>query len=281
MREVREWRLKSSGSKAIPFIFPTQNERGPLSQILHEKIVSAIYNSGRDPMKDESIVKPPPLPGFSKEKVVCIPGDTPSRFIFKKFQKRIRKTKTKPFGEIYLLEDRIILYRCVGAPTTVMALERLVASGAKEILFLGFCGSLNPDIRILEAVCVTEAFSEEGTSKHYFSSETLFRASTRLNIEIETVLKSRQLPYHCGTAVSTDAPYRETQGWLEDKMKKRIDVVDMEVSAVFAFASYYRLQAAALLLVSDQLSSQGHIIGFHQPETEKRIEQYFLPFLYD
>jgi purine-nucleoside phosphorylase len=274
-------RLKSSGSKAISIIFPPKNERGPLSQILHEQIVSAIYNSKRSLMKGELIVKPPPLPGFSKEKVVCIPGDTPSRFIFKTFQKRIRKTKTKPFGEIFLLDDRIILYRCVGAPTTVMALERLVASGAKEILFLGFCGSLNPDIKILDAVCITEAFSEEGTSKHYFSSETLFRASTRLKKEMETALQSRQLPYLCGTAVSTDAPYRETQGWLENKMKKRIDVVDMEVSAVFAFAFYHRLQAAALLLVSDKLTSQGHTIGFHQPETEKRIEQYFLPFLFD
>jgi len=248
---------------------------------LHGEFISDIYICGTKLMKDESIVKPPPLPGFSTEKVVCIPGDTSSGFIFKSIQKRIKKTKTKPFGEIHQLEDKAILYRCVGAPTTVMALERLVASGTRKILFLGFCGSLNPEIHILDAVSITEAFSDEGTSKHYFHSASIFRSSSRMRKEVETALNSRQLPFHQAVAVTTDAPYRETRKWLQDKRKKKIDVVDMEISAVFALAAYHRIPAAALLLVSDMVSDRGHTIGFHQPETEKRIERYFLPFLLD
>lgn len=232
-------------------------------------------------MKDESIVKPPPLQGFNKEKVICFPGDTRSGFLFRAFQKRIKKSKKKPFGEFFLLEDRIVLYRCVGAPATVLSLERLAASGAEKILFLGFCGTLNPKIDIHDAVCVTEAYSDEGTSKHYLPSETCFRSTAPLREEIESALKSRQYPYVLGSAVSTDAPYRETPHWLDDKRKRGIDVVDMEVSAVFAYAASSGLQAAALLLVSDRVSSTGHTIGFHQPRTEKKMEQYFLPFLTD
>jgi purine-nucleoside phosphorylase len=230
-------------------------------------------------MKNASIVIPPALPGFSLERVVCVPGDTPSRFIYHKVQKHIKRTKNLTFGEIHLLAERSLLYRCVGAPTTVMALERLAASGAKEFLFLGFCGAIHPRIKMLEAVSITRAISDEGTSKHYFFSKGVFRASQPLKQEVENMLKSRKLPFTCGTVVSTDAPYRETQKWLKDKRNKGIDVVDMEVSAVFALAQHHGLQAAALLLVSDRISTEGHTNGFFQPETEKKLERYFLPFL--
>ena len=90
---------------------------------------------------------------------------------------------------------------------------------------------------------------------------------------------SRDLPFQRGTIVSTDAPYRETRDWLKVKHTQGIDLVDMEVSAVLALASFYGLEAAALMLVSDKLSIQGHRIGFAQPKTQVQMERYFLPFI--
>lgn len=230
-------------------------------------------------MKSESIVTPPPYPGFDKKSVVYVPGDTPSRIIYKAIHNRIKDTKIRPFGQLFLLEDKIILYRCVGAPTTIMTLERLLASGMQDILVLGFCGTLSKKTKIHDAVSIQRAFSEEGTSKHYYSRKKIFYPSQPKKEEVEALLKSKDLSFKKRTIVSTDAPYRETRAWLAAKRKQGIDLVDMEVSAVFAFASFYGLEAAALMLVSDELTIRGHTIGFHQPKTDLCMKRYFLPFL--
>ena len=243
------------------------------------RIISSIYNTSIEQMKNSSLLKPPPLPGFYKEKVIYIPVDTPSRFIYKSIKERIKKTKDSPFGRVFLLEDKIVLYRCVGAPTAIMSIERLIASGTRDILVLGFCGSLSRKMKILDAVSIQKAFSDEGTSKHYYLRKKTFSPSQKKKEEIEFFLKSKHLPFKRGTIVSTDAPYRETANWLKSKKTQGIDLVDMEASAVFAVASYHNIQAAALMLVSDELTSRGHHIGFHQPKTEIHMKKYFLPFL--
>jgi purine-nucleoside phosphorylase len=96
---------------------------------------------------------------------------------------------------------------------------------------------------------------------------------------VEGVLHASKLPFLTGSLVSTDAPYRETQSWLEQKQKRRIDVVDMEASAVFSLAQFYGIQAAALMAISDELWSGVWKHGFHSPELERKLNTYFIPFI--
>jgi purine-nucleoside phosphorylase len=53
----------------------------------------------------------------------------------------------------------------------------------------------------------------------------------------------------------------------------------METSAVFALAEFYGIERAALMIISDELFSGKWKKGFFRPELEKRIKDYFLPFL--
>ena len=55
----------------------------------------------------------------------------------------------------------------LGAPQTVLVLEKLIALGVTEVIGAGWCGSLQADVRIGDLVLPTGAFSEEGTSSHY------------------------------------------------------------------------------------------------------------------
>ncbi|MFP4081614.1 MAG: nucleoside phosphorylase [Candidatus Aminicenantes bacterium] len=230
-------------------------------------------------MEDESIIKPKPLRGFKRKKVIYIPCDAPDQFIRKFFQKNILKEKTLGYGQFILLKDRTILYQCLGAPAAVLCLEPLISSGAEEILILGFCGSLNPERRMLEAAVITQARSEEGTSKHYFSKRKTFYASPRLKNRLKTELTRRGLFFHQGSTVSTDAPYRETKPWLVEKQEKKIDFVDMECSAVFALAEFHHIQAAALMIISDELSAGRWKQSFRLLGLRKKIMQYFFPFI--
>ena len=55
----------------------------------------------------------------------------------------------------------------LGAPQTVLVLERMIALGARKFIALGWCGSLRSDVRIGDIVLPSGAISEEGTSAHY------------------------------------------------------------------------------------------------------------------
>jgi uridine phosphorylase len=229
--------------------------------------------------KAESIIKPQPIKGFGQRQVLYIPVDLPSFKIQKILQKSAKRIKTTPFGHLYSFENRMILTQCVGAPLAVMTLERLIVSGAREIIILGFCGALDGPTDIGEAVSVTDATSEEGTSKHYFPQKRRFRSSSSLRARIENALSEKGLSFVNGCIVSTDAPFRETRIWLKRNRGKGIGFVDMETSAVLALAEFYGIEAAALHLVSDRLTSSSHRVGFHTLKLAQNIRKYFLPFI--
>ncbi|NIO48468.1 MAG: hypothetical protein GTN73_03370 [Candidatus Aminicenantes bacterium] len=228
---------------------------------------------------EKSIVNPEPLRDFVAEEVICIPFDPPSRFLQKAIKKRASKEKNIGFGYLYHLKNKIVLYQSLGAPSVVLSLERLIVSGAKKIILLGFCGSLNPKFKIMNVVSISKAFSEEGTSKHYFPRKRIFYPSLPLKNRIEAALYDSKLPFLKGSLVSTDAPYRETRSWLKQKQKTRINLVDMEASAVFAIAKFYAIQAAALTIISDELWSSAWNQKFLRTELEEKMKKYFIPFI--
>ncbi|MCJ7580204.1 MAG: hypothetical protein MUP98_06685 [Candidatus Aminicenantes bacterium] len=230
-------------------------------------------------MREAPLVKPTPFKGFSKKRIIYVPIDSPTRVIHRSIEKHIQKIKQTPFGKIILLKDKILLYQCISSPLAVLSLERLIASGAEEIIVLGFCGSLIPGSRIGDAISITGAISEEGTSKHYFPSNFSFSPSPSLRNWIENMLDTQKFTYSKKVLVTTDAPFRETLSWMKEKRHQNIDCVDMETSAVFALSEYYGLRAAALMLVSDILTEDKHKTGFFSPLLHRNIKKYFLPFI--
>jgi len=229
---------------------------------------------------DESILKPRKVPGLGSPKVFCIPADLPARPLFRFLEENSLRKKETLGGNLYLLEGgRTVAYGFAGAPATVMNLENLIASGAKEVMLLGFCGSLLPGLNSGDVVSVTRALSEEGTSRHYFARKRIFHSTPLAMRRLEQVLSERGISAARGAAVSTDAPYRETRPWLCRKREQGIAVVDMEASAVLAISEYRGVSASALLVVSDRLSGPRWSGGFHEPFLVERVKDVFLPFL--
>ena len=226
-----------------------------------------------------SIVRPGPFKGFLADRAIYVPVDTPSRLIKKHLREHAGREKQTDWGVLFGFERTVVLFQAVGAPLAVLSLEKLVASGAKEILILGFCGSLNPEYKLASSIIITKAYANEGTSGHYCPGQKVFPASPGLQKAVENGLKGEGLPFLRGAAVSMDAPYRETPAWLRKMRQRGMDVVDMEASAVFGLARSYGLQAAALMIVSDELFSGRWKNGFSDPRLAKTVQDYFFPFL--
>jgi len=157
----------------------------------------------------------------------------------------------------------------IGAPQAVMGLEKLIAMGAERILMLGWCGSLQPFLKIGDFVIPTHALSEEGTSQHYPTALKRPISDLALNRMLETALEERKTPFTKGRIWTTDAIYRETPEKVTAYQQQNILAVEMEVSALLAVASFRAVQLSALLVVSDELFDLKWVPGFSNSRLKK------------
>jgi len=158
----------------------------------------------------------------------------------------------------------------LGAPHAVMILEKLIVLGAKKILFLGWCGSVQESVQIADLVVPDSAMIGEGTSGYYSSGNVGPRPSKGIVRAIESSLEACcSVPFHKGLVWSTDAPYRETRQKVLLLQKEEVLGVDMEISALFAAARFRSVETGALLVVSDELGSLHWKPGFSSSKFKK------------
>jgi purine-nucleoside phosphorylase len=230
-------------------------------------------------LKEASIVSPKTIPGFQDERVIYIPCDLPSHLLASALKKQSSFEFDLGFGFFFKLQGSAVLFQALGAPLAALALEPMIVSGAKEIVVLGFCGSLSERFEIGDAVSISQAFSEDGTSKHYLPRKRLFFPSPALRTQVESDLRASGGNFKAGAIVSMDAPLRETKSWLRRNQKRGAELVDMETAAVFALAEFHTVRAASLQIVSDELSSGKWKSGFSSSHLEDQVKEYFLPLI--
>ncbi|MDY0041761.1 MAG: nucleoside phosphorylase [Desulforhabdus sp.] len=167
----------------------------------------------------------------------------------------------------------------LGAPQTIMILEKLIALGIRDVLALGWCGSLQPHVAIGDVVLPTGAISEEGTSGHYLMDGGQPGPAMELMTSLKQAFVESSLPIHEGNVWTTDAPYRETVGKVLKYKAEGILAVEMEVSALFTVACFRQIRLAAALIVSDALHSLSWTHGFRNADfklTRKKMAKAIL-----
>ena len=158
----------------------------------------------------------------------------------------------------------------LGAPQAVMGMEKIIALGAKRIWVLGWCGSLQPDLRIGDLVIPSSAVSEEGTSQHYPIDESIRATDEVLNGMLETALEEKGHSFKRGTVWTTDAPYRETPAKIKEYQNRGVLAVEMEMSALMTLAICRKVKITGLLVVSDEMSDLKWHTGFTSPVLKQR-----------
>jgi uridine phosphorylase len=163
--------------------------------------------------------------------------------------------------------DRVVTVAgpVLGSPQAVLVLERLIALGSRTITVLGWCGSLQPRVRIGDWVLPTAARSEEGTSAHYPSASAIVVPEPTLARRLREFCEQCGHSFHVGPVWSTDAPLRETVAKVRAYGEEGVLAVEMEMSALFRVAGYRKVGLAGLLVVSDELFTLKWRSGFRSP----------------
>lgn len=157
----------------------------------------------------------------------------------------------------------------LGAPHAVMGIEKLIALGVQRLWVTGWCGSLDPELRIGDLVVPSSAVSDEGTSAHYPINGEIRTDSTLIEVLERWLLKNKQ-PFKKGALWTTDAPYRETPEKIKDYQTSGLIAVEMEMSALMTVSIFRHVKLAGLLVVSDELFNLKWNPGFSDPRLKHR-----------
>ncbi len=150
----------------------------------------------------------------------------------------------------------------LGAPYAVMVLEKLIALGARVVLALGWCGSLQSHLIIGDLVLPTSAVSTEGTSRHYPLNGQPMAPDPGLVRQLQHLLGASEARWQEGAVWSTDGFYRETIEQVRHYQTQGVLGVDMEMAALFALGRFRGVSVAGLLVVSDEMATLQWQPGF-------------------
>lgn len=159
----------------------------------------------------------------------------------------------------------------IGAAASAMNMEELIACGIRDIIEIGTCGSIVRSVKPGSLLVVERAFSDEGTSKHYFSHQRTFLATPELSGRLLSVLAP--LGALAGAVWTTDSPYRETRKKVAKFRAKGAIGVNMETSALFALAKFRRARIASVQVVSDIVTEELWRPAFHLKKVSQRSEE--------
>ncbi|MFO7713310.1 nucleoside phosphorylase [Desulfosarcina sp.] len=154
----------------------------------------------------------------------------------------------------------------IGAPYAAMIVDSLWVWGVKQILFVGWCGAVSHRVKAGDIIVPTSAMVDEGTSGHYCDPACRVALPARpLCHQIRLALQHHHARFLDGAVWTTDAIFRETVEKVKHYQKNGALAVEMELSAIFTVAGFRQMEAAGILVVSDELSDYQWRPGFKTP----------------
>ncbi len=167
----------------------------------------------------------------------------------------------KFYGDLYLIKNNeskigILGNFGIGAPAITTLMEELIVYGVENFITIGEAGGLQDYLKINNIVICEKSIRDEGVSYHYIKPSKYSYADKDLTKKIKKLFKKENIKFHTGKGWTIDTPYRETKKEIEKYQKEGVLTADMEASAIFAVAKALNVKAAAIFVVSDNLTGK-------------------------
>jgi 5'-methylthioadenosine phosphorylase len=213
------------------------------------------------------------------KKVVVVGDPARAKFIAENFIEDAKLVNTTRCFHIYTgyyrNEPISIAVHGIGAPSAAIVFEELRMLGAEVMIRLGTAGGLVPYLEIGDAVVATgAAYIHGGTIGSYIPDACMVATPNPL---LATKLYEKAKDVHgrvfLGPVFSSDAFYAESKDFVEKWSRRGIIAVEMEVATLYALAAMRGFDAAALLVISDNLAVPGKEELKHHEELESFVEK--------
>jgi len=167
---------------------------------------------------------------------------------------------------------------------TSITTEVMCNAKIQNIIRIGTCGALDENIKVGDLVVADSVIRGDGVTPYYVDKSFQTAPDKKISDTLFSVAKDLGANVYRGYVWTTDALLRETKELVEAKRKEGAIAVDMVSSTLLTIAQIYKVKAAAILAVSDNVITGE--MGFMNPlyyiaetklieialETVKRLE---------
>lgn len=147
----------------------------------------------------------------------------------------------------------------VGGPSASIAMEELVACGAKTFIRVGTCGGMQLDVKSGDTIVASGAIRAEGTSKEYAPIEFPAVANVKVANALQDACEKLNVPYHVGVVQCKDSFYGQHRPESlpnHDELERKWDAwirldckaSEMESAALFIVAQYLHVRCGSCFL---------------------------------
>jgi uridine phosphorylase len=136
----------------------------------------------------------------------------------------------------------------IGGASAGIAMEELKNLGVENLIRIGSCGSLQPQVKIGDLILVSGAVRDDGASKAYI--EPIFPAVPDSDLLFACVCaaKNRAIRFHTGIARSHDSFYTDREAEIDAYWSKRgVLGADMETAALYTIGRLRGLSTMSIL----------------------------------
>lgn len=142
----------------------------------------------------------------------------------------------------------IVISEVYGGPVSVTAVEELHYYGIKDIIGVGFMGSLTEKLPLGSIIFAKKALIEPGATPHYMVKWT----NNECIVNYENEIFAESTPVGVWT---TNALYREYPQDVKHSLQSGCEVVNMDTSHLYAAAHLLQINVWYYAVVTDVLSS--------------------------
>lgn len=136
----------------------------------------------------------------------------------------------------------------IGGASAGIAVEELSRLGVKNMIRVGSCGALQPEVKIGDLILVSGAVRDDGASKAYI--DPIFPAvpSSELLFACLAAAKKRGFAHHVGIARSHDSFYTDREEEIDAYWSKRgVLGCDMETAALYTIGHLRGVRTMSIL----------------------------------
>jgi purine-nucleoside phosphorylase len=147
----------------------------------------------------------------------------------------------------------------MGCPSSGIVFEELVMLGAKRLVRVGTCGGLGDHMSMGDTVIAIGATADDATPLRYAQMEGFAPTATFTLVETAARLARERAsaPVHVGAVVTSGVFYDPDPGTFARWKRLGHVGVEMEAAMMYTVAAVHRLEALAIMTVSDLLGDDG------------------------
>ena len=184
-------------------------------------------------------------------------------------ERRLKGEYLQPVMEVRIDDKTLWFIVAYGGAQLSEFLHLACSFGSRANILLGNCGGLKKGVEAYDLIIPTYSYATESSATTYQPDvDNQFASDSALSNALESALKPAQT-VHRDKTTTCQAMFGESTQMVQTWANDGYAAVEMEAATVFAVSSYFKVPAAAVLKVIDNLAKSETIVENGYQPTEK------------